>query len=665
MSNETAEQGEVTKKQEKTPVLDAFGRNLTELAKEGKLDPVIGREKEIDRIAQVLLRRTKRNVVLIGSPGVGKSLLVAGLALKIHNKTAPRALLNKTIIELEMGTLVAGTKYRGELESRVKSLITELQKSPDVILFMDEMHMMMGNKSGAEIANQIKPALARGAIQVIGATTLDEYRENIEEDGAMERRFQKVMVEEPTPEETLNILNNIKHIYEEFHNVNYSEAAIKACVAMSVRYITDRALPDKAIDLLDESGAKTRVKGVKVPEGILDVEKEIESLNKEKTRVIKSQEFEKAGKLRQEEVRLIDLLEERKRVWNNQMTKIAVEESDIADVVSVMTNIPVSRISEGEGKRLLEIEAELTKKVIGQPEAISKISKAIRRTRSGIKNPNRVSAALLFLGGTGLGKTFLTQTIADYLFEGRDNLIRIDMNEYGEKFNQSRLIGSPPGYVGYNEGGELTEKVRRKPYSVVLFDEVEKAHPDIFNLLLRTFDEGFMTDSTGRRVDFRNTILIMTSNLGTKIVRDHGAGIGFSNETGVSKEKMESTINKELKKFFAPEFLNRIDGTIIFNPLTKDHVFQIFDNEVVGLKNRMLGLGYTLEITEAMKSFVVDEGFDAENGARPLRRCIEKHIEDMVSEEVLRGDLVDGDTLVVDYVDGKCVSRIKSAALVN
>ena len=657
---ETADGSE--KKSEKTPILDTFGKDLTALAQQGKLDPVIGRDKEIERIAQILTRRKKNNPVLIGDPGIGKSQIVAGLAMKIYEKKAPRTLLNKRVIELEPSALVAGTKYRGQLEERVKVLLAELAKSKDVILFIDEVHTIMGaGGQGLDVANMFKPALARGDMQCIGATTLDEYRESIEKDGAMERRFQKVVVNEPTPNETLEILNNIKGIYEDYHNVKYTDEAIKACVNLSVRYLTDRFLPDKAIDLLDESGSRTQIKDIVVPEEIFKLENELEEIKKEKMRVVKTQEYERAASIKKEEDAVNLELQTKRKIWQDsiKLNKTVVNDTDIADIISIMTDIPLTKITTSEGKKLLGIETELNKRIIGQPEAISKLSKAIKRTRAGVKNPNKPSGVFLFLGPTGVGKSQLTKAVNDYLFEGKDNLIRVDMNEYSEKFNQSRLIGSPPGYVGYDEGGELTEKVRRKPYSVVLFDEVEKAHPDIFNLLLRTFDEGFMTDASGRKVDFRNTIMIMTSNLGTKEVREQGMGIGFTNEKSVSKEKIDSTLMKELKKFFKPEFLNRLDDVIVFNPLEKEHIFEIFDVEIVGLKNRINGLGYTLEISETMKEYVVNEGFDAENGARPLKRSIEKHIEDPISEELLKGDIKEGETLYVDYTDEKIVVLIK------
>lgn len=646
------------KKSEKTPVLDTFGKDLTALARDGKLDPVIGRDKEIERIAQILTRRKKNNPVLIGDPGIGKSQIVAGLALRIHEKKAPRTLLNKRVIELEPSSLVAGTKYRGQLEERVKVLLAELSKTKDVILFIDEIHTIMGaGGQGLDVANMFKPALARGDMQCIGATTLDEYRESIEKDGAMERRFQKVVVSEPSPEETLVILNNIKGIYEDYHNVKYTDEAIRACVNMSVRYITDRFLPDKAIDLLDESGSRTQIKDIVVPENIIKLETELVEINKEKVRVVKSQEFELAAKLKKDEDNIRLRLENERKAWQSsiKMKKTVVNDTDIADIVSIMTDIPLSKITTSEGQKLLSIESELGKKIIGQSEAISKISRAIKRTRAGVKNPNKPSGVFLFLGPTGVGKSQLTKAINDYLFEGRDNLIRVDMNEYSEKFNQSRLIGSPPGYVGYDEGGELTEKVRRKPYSVVLFDEVEKAHPDIFNLLLRTFDEGFMTDASGRKVDFRNTIMIMTSNLGTREVREQGMGIGFTNDKTISKDKVDATLLKELKKFFKPEFLNRLDDVIVFNPLEKEHIYEIFDVEIIGLRNRLSGLGYILEISDSMKEYVVNEGFDNENGARPLKRSIERNIEDPISEEILKGEIKEGDVIFVDYVDDKIV----------
>jgi ATP-dependent Clp protease ATP-binding subunit ClpC len=650
------------KRNEKTPILDTFGKDLTALASQGKLDPVIGRDKEIIRIAQILTRRKKNNPVLIGDPGIGKSQIVAGLAMRIYEKKAPRTLLNKRIIELEPSALVAGTKYRGQLEERVKVLLAELAKSKDIILFIDEIHTIMGaGGQGLDVANMFKPALARGDMQCIGATTLDEYRESIEKDGAMERRFQKVVVNEPSAAETLIILNNIKGIYEDYHNVKYTDEAIKACVNLSVRYLTDRFLPDKAIDLLDESGSKTQITGIVIPKDITKLENDLLEIQKEKMRVVKTQEFELAAKIKKEEDSVKDELNTRRKIWQDsiRLNKTVVNDTDIVDIISIMTDIPLSKISETENQRLLNIENDLNRRIIGQPEAISKLSKAIKRTRAGIKNPNKPSGVFLFIGPTGVGKSQLTKAVNDYLFEGKDNLIRVDMNEYSEKFNQSRLIGSPPGYVGYDEGGELTEKVRRKPYSVVLFDEVEKAHPDIFNLLLRTFDEGFMTDASGRKVDFRNTIMIMTSNLGTREVREQGMGIGFTNEKTVSKDKIDSTLMKELKKFFKPEFLNRLDDIIVFNPLEKEHIYQIFDVEILGLKNRVSELGYILEISDKMKDFVVEEGYDSENGARPLKRSIERNIEDTISEEILKGEIREGDTIYVDYVDNSVLVSLK------
>ncbi len=625
----------------KTPVLDNFGRDLTKLAEEDKLDPIVGREKEIERVAQVLSRRKKNNPVLIGEPGVGKTAIAEGLALRIIKRKVSRVLYDKRVIALDLAALVAGTKYRGQFEERMKAVMNELEKTPDIILFIDELHTIVGagGASGSlDASNMLKPALARGDVQAIGATTLNEYRQYIEKDGALERRFQKIMVDATTPEETITILNQIKGKYEKHHNVRYSEEAIRACVTVTDRYITDRFLPDKAIDALDEAGARVHLANITVPDHIVKLEEEIELTSAEKNNMVKKQRFEDAARLRDREKQLIEELEKEQRVWEKECEKIIhdVHESDVATVVAMITGIPVNKIAQTEGQKLLKMKEELATNVIGQDEAIMKLSKAIQRTRAGLKDPFRPIGSFIFLGPTGVGKTELAKVMSKYLFDSTDALIRIDMSEYMEKFSVSRLVGAPPGYVGYEEGGILTEKVRRKPYSVVLLDEIEKAHPDVFNLLLQVLDDGILTDSLGRKVDFRNTIIIMTSNIGARDIKNLGRGIGFSNtEATFDYAKMKSTIQDALNKVFNPEFLNRVDDVIVFKPLEKSDIFKIIDNLAVELFSLIENLGYKVEITKGAKEFLSDKGFDQKFGARPLKRAIQKYVEDPLAEEIL------------------------------
>jgi len=631
------------RKQEKTktPVLDNFGRDLTKLAMEDKLDPVIGREKEIERVAQVLSRRKKNNPVLIGEPGVGKTAIAEGLALRIVQKKVSRVLHDKRIVTLDLAALVAGTKYRGQFEERMKAVMNELEKAKDVILFIDELHTIVGagGASGSlDASNMFKPALARGDFQCIGATTLDDYRQYIEKDGALDRRFQKIMVDPTTVEETIQILKNIKHKYEEHHGVRYSDRAIEAAVELSNRYITDRYLPDKAIDVMDEAGARVHLANIHVPEEIVRLEEEIEKIKLTKNQVVRSQNFEEAARLRDLEKKLLNDLEIAKREWELRMqdTVYEVTEEHIAEVVSMMTGIPVSRVAQSESERLLKMEEELRKQVVGQDEAIERLTRAIRRTRAGLKNPKRPIGSFVFLGPTGVGKTELAKALARYLFDTEEALVRIDMSEYMEKFNVSRLVGAPPGYVGYEEGGQLTEKVRRKPYSVVLLDEIEKAHPDVFNILLQVLDDGILTDSLGRRVDFKNTILIMTSNIGTRDIKSTG-GFGFGPDTQQDQyTHMKSAIEDAVKKVFNPEFLNRIDDIIVFRPLEKSHIMKIIDIQMKELQDRMRNLGVTIELTKSAKEFLAERGYDPAFGARPLRRALQKYIEDPLAEELLR-----------------------------
>jgi len=642
----------------RTPVLDNFGRDLTKMAEDDKLDPIIGREKEIERVAQILSRRKKNNPILIGEPGVGKTAIAEGLALRIVQKKVSRILFNKRVVTLDLASLVAGTKYRGQFEERMKAVMNELEKSPNVILFIDELHTIVGagGASGSlDASNMFKPALSRGEIQCIGATTLDEYRQYIEKDGALARRFQMVMVDATSPEETIQILNNIKDKYEDHHNVIYTDAAIVGCVKLSDRYISDRFLPDKAIDVLDEAGARVHILNINVPEDILRLESEVEDIKAEKNRVVKSQKYEEAAQLRDKEKKLLEQLDEAKLKWEDESKtkRFTVDEDHVAEVIAMMTGIPAKRIGQNEGNKLLNMGEELKGKVIGQEEAIKKLTKAIQRTRVGLKDPKKPIGSFIFLGPTGVGKTELAKTLATYLFDKEDSLIRIDMSEYMEKFSVSRLVGAPPGYVGYEEGGQLTEKVRRKPYSVVLLDEIEKAHPDVFNILLQVLDDGILTDGLGRRVDFRNTIIIMTSNIGVRDLKDFGAGIGFANRAKADNmdEIMKSTIQSALKKAFSPEFLNRLDDVVVFNSLSKEHIFQIIDISLGKLFHRITDLGYKIELTDKAKDFLANKGYDQQYGARPLNRAIQKYLEDAIAEEILKGELTEGDVIIADYID--------------
>ncbi len=632
----------------KTPVLDNFGRDLTKLAEEDKLDPIVGREKEIERVAQVLSRRKKNNPVLIGEPGVGKTAIAEGLALRIIKRKVSRVLYDKRVVALDLAALVAGTKYRGQFEERMKAIMNELEKTPDIILFIDELHTIVGagGASGSlDASNMLKPALARGDVQAIGATTLNEYRQYIEKDGALERRFQKIMVDATTAEQTITILNQIKSKYEKHHSVRYSEEAIDACVKMTDRYITDRFLPDKAIDALDEAGARVHLSNINVPDHIVKLEEEIELTSAEKNNMVKKQRFEDAARLRDNEKRLIEELEHEQREWEKECEKIVhnVEEEDVATVVAMMSGVPVNKIAQSEGQKLLKMNEELSSHVIGQEEAISKLSKAIQRTRAGLKDPFRPIGSFIFLGPTGVGKTELAKVMARYLFDSAESLIRIDMSEYMEKFSVSRLVGAPPGYVGYEEGGILTEKVRRKPYSVVLLDEIEKAHPDVFNLLLQVLDDGILTDSLGRKVDFRNTIVIMTSNIGARDIKNLGRGIGFDDsEATFDYAKMKATIQDALTKVFNPEFLNRVDDVIVFKPLERTDIFKIIDNMAEELFSRIENLGYKVDITKGAKEFLTEKGFDQKFGARPLKRAIQRFVEDPLAEEILGAEKPEG-----------------------
>jgi ATP-dependent Clp protease ATP-binding subunit ClpC len=639
----------------KTPVLDNFGRDLTKLAEEDRLDPIVGREREIERVAQVLSRRKKNNPVLIGEPGVGKTAIAEGLAIRIVQRKVSRVLYDKRIVTLDLAALVAGTKYRGQFEERMKAVMNELEKSPDVILFIDELHTIVGagGASGSlDASNMFKPALARGEIQCIGATTLDEYRQYIEKDGALDRRFQKIVVDPSSPEETVQILNNIRDKYEEHHNVRYSLEAIELAVKLSDRYITDRFLPDKAIDVMDEAGARVHLSNIRVPKEIVEFEEKIEEIKEEKNRVVKSQRFEEAARLRDKEKKLQEQLDEAKQEWERRTeTEIHdVSPQNIAEVVAMMTGIPVDKISASEGRKLLEMEKQLMGRVIGQDEAIMKLSKAIRRTRAGLKDPKRPIGSFIFLGPTGVGKTELAKMLTEYLFDSQDSLIRIDMSEYMEKFSVSRLVGAPPGYVGYEEGGQLTEKVRRKPYSVVLLDEIEKAHPDVFNILLQVLDDGILTDGLGRRVDFRNTIIIMTSNIGARDIKNLGKGLGFTpSSPELNYANIKSTVEDALKRVFNPEFLNRIDDVIVFHPLEKKHIYEIIDIMAKELLKRAHDLGIDVELTSTAKDFLADKGFDPQFGARPLRRAIQKYVEDPMAEAILGSSLGDGDTITISY----------------
>ncbi|HPV16155.1 MAG: AAA domain-containing protein [Bacteroidales bacterium] len=649
-----------------TPVLDNFGIDLTKAAEEGRLDPVVGREREIERLAQILSRRKKNNPVLIGEPGVGKSAIAEGLALRIIKKNVSRVLFNKRVVALDLASIVAGTKYRGQFEERMKAILNELSKNDNIILFIDEIHTIVGagGASGSlDAANMLKPALARGEIQCIGATTLDEYRQHIEKDGALERRFQKVMVEPTSIDETIHILHNIKERYEEHHNVIYTDDAIDACVKLTNRYISDRHLPDKAIDALDESGSRVHISNIIVPEKILSLEKQFEDTKKEKMMAVKNQNFEKAASFRDREKDLLDMIDQEKKRWEKElaMNRETVDAEKVAEVVAMMTGVPVQRIAQTEGTRLLKMADELSGSVIGQDEAIAKVVKSIQRNRAGLKDPNKPIGTFIFLGPTGVGKTQLAKVLAKFLFDTTDNLIRVDMSEYMEKFSVSRLVGAPPGYVGYEEGGQLTEKVRRKPYSVVLLDEIEKAHPDVFHILLQVLDEGQLTDSLGRRVDFRNTIVILTSNIGTRQLAEFGHGIGF--DTAARKatrdEQAKSILQKALQKTFAPEFLNRIDDVIMFNSLGKEEINKIIDIELKGLYERVKSLGYQLKISSAAHDYIAERGFDANYGARPLKRAIQKYLEDPMAEVLIKSELQEGDTINVAFSSAKEEIKIK------
>jgi ATP-dependent Clp protease ATP-binding subunit ClpC len=655
----------------KTPILDNFGRDITRLAEMGTLDPIVGRETEIERVSQILSRRKKNNPILIGEPGVGKTAIVEGLALRIVQRKVSRVLFDKRVISLDLAALVAGTKYRGQFEERMKGIMNELEKNKDVILFIDEIHTIVGagGASGSlDASNIFKPALARGDLQCIGASTLDEYRMYIEKDGALDRRFQKVMVEPPSVEETITILNNIRSKYEDFHNVTYDQEAINACVRLSDRYMTDRLLPDKAIDVMDEVGARVHLKNINVPQNILDLEKKIEEIKQEKNKVVKSQRFEEAAALRDKEKRLGEELERAKRDWEEEAKhkRYPINEEHIAEVVSMMTGIPVMRMVEAESLKLRRMGEDLKGAVVGQDEAISKVVKAIQRNRVGLKDPKKPIGSFIFLGPTGVGKTELARALARYMFDSEDALIRVDMSEYMEKFSLSRLIGAPPGYVGYEEGGQLTEKVRRKPYSVVLLDEIEKAHPDIFNILLQVLDDGQLTDGLGRKVDFKNTLIIMTSNIGARQLKDFGTGVGFatSAQINASEEISRGIIEKALKRTFSPEFLNRIDDVVIFNSLDQEHIGQIIDIIMKGVLKRLNSLGFDLELTERAKNFIAEKGYDPQFGARPLHRAIQKHLEDPLAEEILNQRVKDGDRVKADYdeVNQKIVFTIDTPA---
>lgn len=639
----------------KTPVLDNFGRDITKLAESGTLDPIIGREEEIERVSQILSRRKKNNPILIGEPGVGKTAIVEGLALRIVQRKVSRVLFDKRVISLDLAALVAGTKYRGQFEERMKAIMNELEKNRDVILFIDEIHTIVGagGASGSlDASNIFKPALARGELQCIGASTLDEYRMYIEKDGALDRRFQKVLIEPPSVEETILILTNIKSKYEDFHNVTYSDDAVDACVKLSDRYMTDRLLPDKAIDVLDEVGARVHLKNINVPQDIIELEKKIEDVKNEKNKVVKSQRFEEAASLRDTEKRLGEELEKAKGQWEEESKnkRYPITEENIAEVVSMMTGIPVKRMVQAETDKLRRMSEEMKDMVIGQDEAIGKVVKAIQRNRVGLKDPRKPIGSFIFLGPTGVGKTEMARALSKYMFDSEDSLIRIDMSEYMEKFSVSRLIGAPPGYVGYEEGGQLTEKVRRKPYCVILLDEIEKAHPDIYNILLQVLDNGQLTDGLGRKVDFKNTMIIMTSNIGVRQLKEFGDGVGFATATRMqnAEENNKAVIEKALKRTFSPEFLNRIDDVVVFNALNKENIFNIIDILMKGVAKRLQNLGFSLELTTEAKEFIGDKGYDVQYGARPLHRAIQKYLEDPLAEEILNMTIKEGDTLIAD-----------------
>lgn len=639
----------------KTPVLDNFGRDITRMAEMGTLDPIVGREKEIERVSQILSRRKKNNPILIGEPGVGKTAIVEGLALRIVQRKVSRVLFDKRVISLDLAALVAGTKYRGQFEERMKAIMNELEKNRDVILFIDELHTIVGagGASGSlDASNIFKPALARGELQCIGASTLDEYRMHIEKDGALDRRFQKVIIDPPSVDDTIQILDNIKNKYEDYHNVNYDQQAIDACVKLSDRYITDRLLPDKAIDVMDEVGARVHLKNINVPPSITELEQKIEEVKVEKNKVVKSQKFEEAASLRDTEKKLQEELERAKVEWEEESKhrKFPIGEEDIAEVISMMTGIPVKRMVQAETEKLRRMANDMSGMVIGQDEAIQKVVKAIQRNRVGLKDPKKPIGTFIFLGPTGVGKTELARALSRHLFDSEDSLIRIDMSEYMEKFTVSRLIGAPPGYVGYEEGGQLTERVRRKPYSVILLDEIEKAHPDIYNILLQVLDDGQLTDGLGRKVDFKNTLIIMTSNIGVRQLKDFGTGVGFTTSAKMESEDEanKAVIEKALKKTFSPEFLNRIDDVIIFNSLTRENIFNIIDILMKGVMKRLTNLGFSLELTDKAKSFLAEKGYDVQFGARPLHRAIQKYLEDPLAEEILNLNVKEGDVLIAD-----------------
>ncbi len=644
----------------RTPVLDNFGRDITRLAEEGKLDPIIGREKEIERVSQILSRRKKNNPILIGEPGVGKTAIAEGLALRINEKKVSRTLFGKRIVMLDLAALVAGTKYRGQFEERMKAIMNELEKATDVILFIDEIHTIVGagGATGSlDASNIFKPALARGELQCIGASTLDEYRQHIEKDGALDRRFQKVLIEPPSPEEAIHILHNIKNKYEDFHHVTYSDEAIQACVKMSDRYISDRFLPDKAIDVMDEVGARTHIKNIHVPKNIEELEVDLEKVKEDKNNAVKNQQYEEAADLRDNESKLLRRLDQAKEEWEEESKskRYPVGEVEIAEVVSMMTGIPVNRVAESESGKLVHMAEDLEKMVIGQNSAVVKVSKAIQRNRVGLKDPSKPIGSFIFLGPTGVGKTELAKALARYMFDSEDSLIRIDMSEYMEKFSISRLIGAPPGYVGYEEGGQLTEKVRRKPYSVILLDEIEKAHPDVYNILLQVLDDGQLTDGLGRKIDFKNTLIIMTSNIGVRQLKDFGQGVGFATQSRKesSEENSKAVIQGALKKTFSPEFLNRIDDVIIFNSLNQEDISQIIDISLTQLYNRIKELDFSLELNDDAKKFVAEKGFDPQFGARPLHRAIQKYIEDPLAEYILNNNPKDGTKLIAEMNEEK------------
>ena len=638
-----------------TPVLDNFGTDITRAAAENRLDPIVGREKEIERLSQILSRRKKNNPVLLGEPGVGKSAIVEGLALRIIQKKVSRILFDKRVIALDMASIVAGTKYRGQFEERIKAILNELSKNPNIILFIDEIHTIVGAGGAAgslDAANMLKPALARGEIQCVGATTLDEYRKNIEKDGALERRFQKIIVDPTTAEETLQILHNIKDRYEEHHNVRYSDEALKACVSLTERYVSDRNFPDKAIDALDEAGSRVHISNITIPKIIEEMEAQLEEVEKQKNDAVKAQKYELAASHRDKQRQLLIALEAEEERWKKELKEKpeVVDDQKVAEVVAMISGVPVQRIAQAEGIRLLQMKDVIESQVIGQDDAVEKIVKAIQRNRVGLKDPNKPIGTFMFLGPTGVGKTHLAKKLAEFLFDSTDNLVRVDMSEYMEKFTVSRLVGAPPGYVGYEEGGQLTEKVRRKPYSVVLLDEIEKAHPDVFNILLLVLDEGHITDSLGRKIDFKNTILIMTSNIGTRQLKDFGRGIGFSTGSDLSdSEHSRGVIRKALNKAFAPEFLNRIDDLVMFDPLSKESIYKIIDLELKGFYNRVNQLGFTIDISNDAKEFIASKGYDIQFGARPLKRAIQKYLEDEMAEMIIRTSISEGDSINVEF----------------